>query len=76
MVSGTGRPKRQDVFIKATGEVVKIYSDVSAVIVGETKIAKSENYLKELYQLINELFVTDKVIFRDFVENMKKLYAS
>ena len=76
MISRITRTKRQDVFIKAMAEVVKIYPDVCALIIGETKIDRSENYLEELQQLVKELKIGDKVIFTGFIDNMKELYES
>ncbi len=76
VIARISRPKRQDVFIKAMAEVVKICPDIFAFIVGETKIDQSENYLEELHQMVKKFGLTDKVIFTGFVSEMKELYAS
>ena len=56
--------------------MVKIDPNVSALIVGDTKIDRSEDYLEELYQIVWKLGLKDKVIFTGFVNEMKELYAS
>lgn len=76
MVGRISRPKRQDIFLKTIAEVLKFYPDVSAVIVGDTKINRSGQYLEELYQLVKELELEDKVVFIGFINDMKGLYAS
>jgi len=76
MVGRISRPKRQDVFIKAMSKVIKVCPDVCALIVGDTRIDRSEQYLKELHQMVKELEFGGKVIFTGFVNEMKELYAS
>lgn len=76
VIGRISRPKRQDLFIKAMAEVIRIYPDISAVMVGETKIDRSENYLEELQQMVKKVGLTDKIIFTGFVNEMKELYAS
>ncbi|MFC1816721.1 glycosyltransferase family 4 protein [Thermodesulfobacteriota bacterium] len=76
MVGRISRPKRQDIFIKAVSEVVKICPDVRVLIVGDTKINKSENYLKELHGMVKELGLKDYVIFTGFVNDIKEVYIS
>lgn len=76
MIGRISRNKRQDFFIKAFSEIVKMYPHVCALIVGETKIDHSEDYLKELRQMVKEKGLTGKVIFTGFVDEMKELYAA
>lgn len=76
VISRISRSKKQDVFIKALTEVVRIYPHIRALIVGNTEIERAEHYLKELYRMVAELGIGDKVIFTDFVNDMKELYAS
>ncbi|MGR3173252.1 MAG: glycosyltransferase family 4 protein [Candidatus Scalindua sp.] len=80
LISVVGRinrtEKRQDVFIKAMAEVVKVCPDVCAIIVGDTKIDRSEDYLEELNQMVNNLGLEDRVIFTGFISDMREVYAA
>lgn len=76
MIGRISRPKRQDVFIKAMSEVIKVCPDVYALIVGDTKIDRSEDYLKELQVMVKDLGLADNVIFTGFMKDVNELYAS
>jgi len=76
VIGRISRPKKQDVFLKALAEVVKNYPDVFALIVGDTKIDRSEQYLQELHELVDELGLADKIDFTGFVNEMREIYAS
>lgn len=68
--------KSQDLFIRAMAEVVKVCPNVCALIVGDTKIDQSEDYLEELKLMVNQLGLKDNVIFTGFVSDMRELYAA
>lgn len=76
LIGRINRIKRQDIFIKSIAEVVKIHPNICAFIVGDTKIDRSEPYLKELHKMIDDFKLKDKVIFTGFMNDMKEVYAS
>jgi len=76
MVGRISYLKRQDIFIKALAKIATVYPNVCGFLVGDTKIDRSENYLKELLRMVEEFGLGDKVIFTGFVNNMKELYDS
>jgi len=66
--------KGQDVFIRALAQVVRKHPNVRALVVGDTVIDDSKWFLVELKQLVQELGISDKVIFTGFVKNITDLY--
>ena len=68
--------KRQHHFLKAMAKISKLCHNVCAIIVGDTKIDKSDDYLKELKQMVDYLGLVNKVIFTGFVTDMRELYAA
>jgi len=75
MVSRISLQKRQDIFIKAIAEVVKVCPNVCTLIVGDAKAERSEDYLRDLHRMVGDMELRDNVIFTDFVQDMQELYA-
>ncbi|MFA5811622.1 MAG: glycosyltransferase family 4 protein [bacterium] len=68
--------KRQDLFITAMVEVVRVCPNAKAVIVGETFIDRSADYMEKLRRMVTDYGLEKRIIFTGFVENMRELYAA
>jgi len=63
-------------FIQAFKKLVELHPNMYALLVGDTKVDNTIEYLSELKEEVEKLGLSEKVIFTSFIEDMSELYNS
>lgn len=80
LITNVGRVvkwKGQDYFLHAIAEVIKIEPNIKALIVGSTESTRqSHDYQKRLHKLVDELHISDHVVFTGFRADIPEIMAA